>query len=130
MKTKPLTVRQALLATRRIWTALAKSGADVKPKSAHEYLHRCPCCELVNEKHSLNADMTCSGYLGECDKEILKSCPLKSLWPNGCENEVTHNISPYAKWRFRSSGVTGRKQAAATIAAACTRLLQGKKVGK
>lgn len=47
-----LTRRQALIETRKIWRALAKTGAQSKKsvRGVERFINRCPCCQFVTER--------------------------------------------------------------------------------
>jgi hypothetical protein len=94
-------------------------------------INLCSCCEFVNNHTAIETknNFPC----GNTDKDELKEfyhyslesgrrqiqlCPLKSLWPQGCE----HSSSPYTMWQ-EAEDEKERKEAAQQIADAALRLL-------
>jgi hypothetical protein len=102
-----LTVKTALKATEALWSELAESGNNHKPKT--RFINDCPCCQYVLEQ--TNQVPLCAEK-GLCrSSKIFEThralCPLRSLWPDGC---LTAG-SPYLKWVM-----AGRKKATRVLA--------------
>jgi hypothetical protein len=93
-----MTKRKSLELCVEMWSGLAKNGAKQKPTTNLE--NDCACCEYVcqlfpSERDGMSCGMSCGGH-GEngVDTEVIKFCPLKSLWPDGC----CHAGSPFLEW--------------------------------
>ena len=107
-----LTLQRALEITADMWTWLAANPL----KEKHEWppleivgrmRNHCACCEYVVCKYGKDKwqvrynGMPCAEKDPKWSKQVkarsdkwLAHCPLKKLWPHGCE----HPESPYAGW--------------------------------
>ncbi|MCK5021467.1 MAG: hypothetical protein KAS32_30930 [Candidatus Peribacteraceae bacterium] len=79
------------------WKRIADKGLIVKP--TNKFAHDCACCEYVLQRElgvgwRENWDEQHDPYLG---LTCLTKCPMKELWPNGCECDD----SPYELWEAR-----------------------------
>lgn len=98
---KPMTKTKALKETYKQWDTIARLGLFSKMENGFAY--NCACCEYVIQKeYGVKwKDSVRTPYMN-CTKTSLRnrtlncidSCPMKDLWPNGCE---TYG-SPYKTW--------------------------------
>ena len=98
---KPMTKTKALKETYRQWDSIARLGLPFKRKNGFAY--NCVCCEYVIQKeygvkwrNNVDTPYMCSTKtsLRNGTLKCVSSCPLKDLWPNGCEAYG----SPYQEW--------------------------------
>lgn len=102
---------EALEKTREMWQLIASGQAISKIDALHIMRvadddvprHFCFCCERVGRLFGDRNDMTCSNpnncfydqVIRAEGKKMLSACPLRDLWPNGCEAPD----SPYEKFK-------------------------------
>ena len=119
-----MTKKQALEITRDLWTWLEKTGSSVKGdwpgwNQVGGMHHNCPCCHLVLEQLGVERSwpddftpMKCASNVSMDETNWFawhSLCPLKSLWPNGCEAE-----GPFRGWDD-ANGCLDRRHYAAEI---------------
>ena len=99
------------------WPGWAKNGGHV-----HHCLFACPACEYTYQKAHGTTSITAVGprSLPCANHDSTRAgakdqCPLKELWPEGCEN-----AGPYREWLACSSVEDFRRHAFA-IAAYCNK---------
>jgi hypothetical protein len=86
------TKRESLKGCAKMWSWLAQTGCREKhkwpPLFKFGYIYyTCFACDWVWAQGVRPGDM----------KECAKICPLKNLWPEGCE--TNEGNSPYDHWR-------------------------------
>jgi len=112
-----LSKRLALKICYELWTWLAENPLRAKGdwpgwKKYINYainlsfFHYCPCCEWVKQRRNLNAKQ-CVFLSG------AKYCPLKPLWPQGCEQKGDTRTP----WEFWMKGHPREKAKQAQIIA-------------
>lgn len=112
MNIENMTPKQAVQEAIRIWLMVAATGQSKAQCCAQLNLHYrcdCPCCHyMVNVKQITG--LACSNKDGYSAKMQREYCPLKQLWPNGCE----HTDSPYAEYSvaYSKNNIEGMKIAA------------------
>lgn len=88
-----LTKRRALELTRDLWTFLAQDimlgKDDFEPVAGMK--HNCPCCEYAELE--TNERVMANECYGAC-----VVCPLRGLWPEGCECRYDGG-TPWNTWR-------------------------------
>jgi len=101
---KKLTKIKALQDCVKIWSGLAKTGANIKQKWAlKKYSNNgCPCCHYADVLRA------------ECNQ-----CLLIGLWPDTCED----TDSPYRHWKQSVDNKESRKKYAKIIADYASKLL-------
>jgi len=96
---KKISKIEALKETYKLWSEIAEKDLQEKPDS--EYVHGCACCEYVVQRiKGVGAKPEWRMWIMQQNDndgdnvDCIDLCPLKSLWPFGCESED----SPYSIW--------------------------------
>lgn len=96
-----LSKRLALKICYELWTWLAQNPGEykydwpgwekyVKYTQGDNFKQDCPCCEWIWQQKGLSAD--------NCFSEGAEYCPLKTLWPQGCETRAEEAETPWELW--------------------------------
>jgi len=97
-----MTKSEALKEVYKQWDMIARLGISFKSENGFAY--NCACCEYVIQKEygvnwrnngvRLPAMCCAKTSLNNKTLKCVNSCPLKDLWPSGCEAYG----SPYKRW--------------------------------